>query len=139
MRAWACAALFVVAACRDKVQTRTLPDNEAGHVTVDAFEPPPVTPAGKAPVGIVVEEKCPPRCPPAAPTTLNRKPGANPIAGENARPGDANWRSGRQSSKDEVELYASVESAEAGDAVAVRVSTDSDQDVTAEVFRIDPP
>ncbi|HVE82926.1 MAG TPA: N,N-dimethylformamidase beta subunit family domain-containing protein, partial [Myxococcales bacterium] len=60
----------------------------------------------------------------------------NPIPAENALPGEPAWAAGRSGSSGEVELYASADSAAAGDAVAVRVSTSVPSAVTAEVLRI---
>jgi len=80
-------------------------------------------------------EGCPPLCP--VPTKeFSRKPAPNPIRAENQRPGNPGWFSGRQSNSGEVEVYASLESAEKGDTVEIKVSSARDDQVRAEIYRL---
>jgi hypothetical protein len=65
-----------------------------------------------------------------------RSTAANPIPVENAHAGEPHWRSGKDPQAGELELYASIESVEAGDPIAVRVSTDKPQMVDVRVYRV---
>lgn len=67
---------------------------------------------------------------------IERKPSLNPIPAENLKPGDANWRGGRNADAAEVELYAAPESLQAGDSLSVHVSTSVPAQVLAEVYRV---
>ena len=116
------AVALLASGCRDQSGLHHDPD---GGAPGDGQNPDPGKP---------VTQQCPPLCP-GKPTDYARAPGPNPIPEENQKPGSPAWRSGRPANDGQVELYASVESAESGDTVGVKVSTDSEQQVTAEVYR----
>ncbi|MRI86856.1 hypothetical protein FGE12_01595 [Aggregicoccus sp. 17bor-14] len=63
-------------------------------------------------------------------------PAPNPIPAENAKPGDTSWRQGSSAPPGTVELYASLDSAKAGDTVSVKVSTRSPGTISATVYRL---
>ncbi len=101
-----------------------VPAPDAGVPAPDAGEPAPVV------------EKCPPHCPTPPPVSFERKPRANPIPAENSRPGDPGWNDGRSANEGQLDMYASLDSAQAGDTVAVKVSSSVPGPVTAEVYRL---
>lgn len=82
-----------------------------------------------------VEQPNPDGGPPLT-AVYRRSASPNPIPAENQLPGDAQWRAGISASRHQLELYTSVESVEAGGAVAVFVSTDIAVLVTAQVYRV---
>lgn len=99
---------------------------------------PSTKPVVDPPAGEIPTENCPPLCTPLPGDAINRVAQPNPIPAENARPGNPDWRSGSPANAGEIELYASTESAEAGNTVAVKVSTQlaGDFQVNAKVYRI---
>jgi sugar lactone lactonase YvrE len=79
---------------------------------------------------------CPPKCP-TNPTGFHRTEQPNPIPAENAKKGDPYWRSGRQAYAHKIDVYTSLDSAQAGDTIGVKVSTDGAADtVNAQVYRL---
>ena len=112
-------ALFAVALC--------------GCSKVVSMNPDSGSPSG-TPDGGPVTEGCPPQCPPPPPAGFHRSPADNPIPAENALAGDPAWRSGRQANQHQLELYASVDSVEAGDTFAVKVSADGAHLVVWEMY-----
>jgi len=60
---------------------------------------------------------------------------ANPVAVENARPGNPDWGLDRPSLRHEIEGYASAAGVEAGDTLGLRVSTGESR-FDLEVFRL---
>ncbi|MHB1846797.1 MAG: N,N-dimethylformamidase beta subunit family domain-containing protein, partial [Deltaproteobacteria bacterium] len=56
-----------------------------------------------------------------ATAAYGRTPAPSPLAAENARPGDPSWVIAKESTDREIEGYASVESAEAGESVGFSV------------------
>jgi hypothetical protein len=60
----------------------------------------------------------------------------NPVAQENALPGDPDWRSGDSAEWDALGVYVSSESARAGDVVQVYVSSSPGDTGITEVFRL---
>ncbi|QRK09523.1 hypothetical protein JQX13_05140 [Archangium violaceum] len=70
------------------------------------------------------------------PQPLPRQSQPNPIPEENKLPGDRRWRGGSAAPEGALEFYTSTESAAAGEVVGVKVSTDTETAVTAELFRI---
>jgi len=101
-------------------------DGDGGVLTPDA---------GTELDGGTVTPTCPPTCP-GNPGSFSRRPAANPIPAENQRPGNPDWFAGRPANAGQVELYASIESAEVGDVLGVKVSTDADVQVRAELYRL---
>lgn len=65
-----------------------------------------------------------------------RQAAPNPIAEENAKPGDGDWYIGKEASHHEIEGYASDVSAEAGETLDVMVSTSTASDYTYAVYRL---
>jgi N,N-dimethylformamidase beta subunit-like protein/NHL repeat-containing protein len=82
------------------------------------------------------EGGCGSDCKPPPPTTIGRVPAPNPIIDENKLPGDRSWRGGAAAPDGALEAYTSVESAFAGEPLGVKVSTQTETAVTAEVFRM---
>lgn len=60
----------------------------------------------------------------------------NPIPAENQNPGNPEWSDGWRADNRELEVYLSRDSSQAGDYVSVKVSSDRDSSVTAEVYRL---
>ena len=60
----------------------------------------------------------------------------NPVVQENSLPGDPDWRAGASADPRDLALYVSTESAGAGDAVQVYVTSSTGSTGVAEVFRI---
>ncbi|MHB8877294.1 MAG: N,N-dimethylformamidase beta subunit family domain-containing protein, partial [Myxococcaceae bacterium] len=126
------------AGCRDRgTKPAEEPDREGGHVF--GVPVPPLADPGAyvgprtyRPGGAELRRVKGP--PPSK--LLGRTPSPNPIPDENAKPGEPGWSTFRQAFNGEIELYASTEAAEAGESIGVKVSTDSPQEVTAEVLRI---
>lgn len=107
-------------------------------------DPPTPTPTNPTPThptptptspGIPTPEKCPPVCPPEVPP-ITRTEQPNPLPAENARPGNPEWKEGRNSWGRQLELYADIDSVKAGESVGIRASSDGPATVTAEVYRI---
>jgi DNA-binding beta-propeller fold protein YncE len=67
---------------------------------------------------------------------VGRVSAPNPIPAENQKPGDPSWRAGRVASAGQIELYTSTDSAVVGDTIQVKVSSDHEGEVSAEVFRM---
>lgn len=115
------ASLFACAACRDTDGLKGVKDKADGGPVVADLD-------GGTTEG---DDDGPPRDP------IVREERPNPIPAENARPGDPGWQSGsRTHYTGQVEVYASLDSAKAGDEVAVKVSTDVPTEVRLEVYRL---
>src|SRR5438874_9513291 len=70
------------------------------------------------------------------PETFTRTAAPNPIAGENALPGDGDWYIGQESPAHEIEGYASATAVEAGETLDVRVSVSAENDFSYAVYRL---
>lgn len=127
----------VLLACQDS-KLKSVDEESPGPSAEESIHQPipetPVvtTPVDTTPVGGTVG--CP-GCTPDA-VTMSRIFRANPIPAENAKPGNADWRSGSRTWARQVEMYASTDSAAANETIKVRVSTSTTTTVTAEVYRL---
>lgn len=63
-------------------------------------------------------------------------PPPNAVQRENALPGDPLWSDGVRSRQHEVELYLSTDSAEAGEEVGIKLSSDVPSEVTLQLYRL---
>ena len=140
--AWLGLFACLVVGCSKSAGTTTTPncaDNEGGPV---GYKCSAATPDGGPPPQPDGGPPPPPTCPPdctTPPSGFQRTQADNPIPAENAKPGNPEWRSGRQSwnpTNRQIDVYASADSAEVGDTISVKVSTDSPQTVTAEIYRL---
>src|SRR5688500_12823743 len=132
---WGWLAVLVVCGCQDSKLRPVLEDvpppppdereGDASKVAEPSSTPGETTVVTGNPVCLT--------CPPLAAVPLTRVARANPIPAENARQGDPGWRSGSRSWDRQVELYASTESAKAGDRIKVRVSTSVSSTASASV------
>ncbi len=127
---WAIVALCL--ACHEKGTVPVPEDREGDAVSRD--NPPVIHPPPPPPPPPV--ETCPPACPPPPPEKVGRTTAPNPIPAENQKQGDPSWRSGRAAHAGQVELYTSTDSVVVGDTIQVKVSTDLEGEVSAEVFRM---
>jgi sugar lactone lactonase YvrE len=136
--AWLGLVVCLLAGCSKSAATAppSCPDNEGGPVGYKCSPSTgPTGGLGGPDGGTLVTPTCPPQCS-TSPSGFTRTAGANPIPAENAKAGNPTWRSGRQSYNHQIDVYASTDSAEAGDSISVKVSTDSAQSVTAEIYRL---
>lgn len=104
-----------------EVNLRPLPDEESGSQS-PASTLPSTVPA------------CPPRCPKVLPSLRLSRP--SPLPAENALPGEPRWKDGRIAGLGQLELYVSSDSVEAGDRLAVKVSSGRAAQAELLVYRI---
>ncbi len=80
---------------------------------------------------------CPPTCPKSTgPRLLGRQPAPNPIPAENQKPGDPTWESGGTAKEGELDVYATTDTAQAGQTVSARVNADPPVTITTKVYRL---